>query len=286
LLFPEQRIDELSLGKIKDFSKKLTAINGYTILSFQDVSHAGAKRYSANVLLSKEYSKPDIEKISREITTELKARDYHRNNLVKQHWQGREAQVVWLFLYLTLDDVSSVNWICRTQWISKDLPSEFLPTRLDGECIDDGIVIDWNKNYIELETFFGVHRVTKENYLDSMNDILSATRIAVNQAIELTTKFSQDQDDDKYVIYMSKIEPKVEQLYFKATHIGSAPTECNDLSQRFQCLMVMAHNIVLPFSEQGLKTWERTNRTYLVDQAIKGYQKDLLRLEFEFEKIH
>jgi hypothetical protein len=42
----------------------------------------------------------------------------------------------------------------------------------------------------------------------------------------------------------------------------------------------------LPFSQKGLETWERSNRNYLVDQAIKNYQKELLRLEFELEKIH
>ena len=85
---------------------------------------------------------------------------------------------------------------------------------------------------------------------------------------------------------MSKLEPQIKDLYFQSTSIGSAPTECSDLSQRFQCVMAVAHNIVLPFSEKGLKTWEGSNRNYLVDQAIKDYQKDLLRLEFELEKVH
>ena len=101
-----QKIDALSLERIQEFSRKLTATNGYTILSFQDVSHGGAKRYSANILLTKEYAKPDIIEISKKITAELKAREYHRNKQVKLHWEGKEAHVIWLFLYLSLDDIS------------------------------------------------------------------------------------------------------------------------------------------------------------------------------------
>jgi hypothetical protein len=33
-------------------------------------------------------------------------------------------------------------------------------------------------------------------------------------------------------------------------------------------------------------SWEKGNRDYLVTSAIEKYQKELLKLEFELEKIH
>lgn len=282
----EQKVDASSIKEIQEFSKKLSSVNDYTILSLQDVSHAGAKRYSADVLLSKEYTKSDISRIAREITVELKTREYYRNGQVKQHWKGKKAQVIWLFLYLSLDDVSSANWICRTQWISKDLLPEFSPVRLDGECLDDEIIADWNKNYREFAAFLDSHKVTKEDYLDGIEITLNAIKIIVEQAIELTSNLNQSQtSEDQYLACMSQLEPDAEKLYLRATSIGSAPAECSDVSQRFQCVMAMAHNIFLPFSERGLEIWESSNRNYLVNQAIKDYQKDLLRLEFELEKV-
>ena len=288
LIIPfEQQINILSLKKIQEFSRKLTATNGYTILSFRDLSHGGAKRYSANILLSKEYAKPDMIEIVRKITAELKYSEYYRNNEVKLHWKGKEAQVIWLFLYLSLDDVSSANWICRTEWISKKLSPKFSPTKLDGEQIDDEIVIDWNKSYGELATIFDSFKLTKEDYLDSMNCILSNTKLIVDKTIEFTEMFNRKQlIEANYLDRMSQLYPEIEKLYLQVDSIGSAPTECSDLSQRFQGVMAFAHNIVLPFSEKGLETWERSNRNYLVGQAIKNYQKELLRLEFELEKIH
>ena len=282
-----QKINSPSLEKIQGFSKKMTAINDYTILSFKDVSHAGAKRYSANVLLSREFAKPDIKGIIRKITTAIKSRDYYRNNQSKLHWQGKDAQVVWLFLYLSLEDVSSANWICRTQWISKHLSAESSPIRVDGENIGDGIIIDWNKGYGEFATILDSQRITKENYLDSMNRIFHHTKLIVNQTIELTNMFKHEQlVETNYLVCMSKLEPEMEKLYSEAIRFGIAPIECSDLSQRFQSLMAISHNITLPFSGQGLEVWAESNRYYLVDQAIKKYEKELLRLEFELEKIH
>jgi len=288
LIIPfKQQVNISSLEKIQEFSRKLTAASGYATLSFQDVSHSGAKRYSANILLSKEYAKPDITEIARKITAELKVREYYRNNQVRRHWEGKEAQVIWLFLYLSLDDVSSVNWICRTQWISKELSPEFSPIKLDGEKIGDEIFIDWNKSYRESATILDSHKLMEEAYLDVMNCVLNSTKLIIEQTIELATLFSQKQlGEVDYLDCMSEIEPEIEKLYLQATHIGSAPTEYSDLNQRFKGVMAFAHNIVLPFSEKGLKIWERSNRNYLVGQAIKDYKKELLRLEFELEKIH
>ena len=114
-----QKIDSSSVDLIKQFAKKLSALSDYTILSFRDVSHGVAKRYSANILLNKEYSKPEIVSMVKNITEELKNREYYRNNLLKQHWKGNNAQVVWLYLYLSLEDLDHVNWLCQSQWIDK-----------------------------------------------------------------------------------------------------------------------------------------------------------------------
>jgi len=50
--------------------------------------------------------------------------------------------------------------------------------------------------------------------------------------------------------------------------------------------MAIAHNIVLPFFGNGLKTWEKFDRNRLISSSIKDYHKELLRLEFELEKVH
>jgi hypothetical protein len=165
--------------------------------------------------------------------------------------------------------------------------------------MDDKTVIDWNKIYEETSIFLNSYKLTKEDYLDIMNSILIRTKAIIDKIIKLTNLFDKmieltpeialDQKqliEDKRLAKISPLEPEMTQLYSQATNIGLAPTECGDLSQQFQRTMAMAHNIVWPFSEKGLETWEGSNRNYSVNQAIKNYKRDLQRLEFEIEKIY
>ncbi|MBG1268341.1 DUF4365 domain-containing protein [Nostoc sp. WHI] len=206
LLIPfEQKIDESSKIQIEKFSKKLTAASDYTILSLRDVSHGRVKKYSANILLSKEFTKSEITRIIKDVTTELITRQYYRNKEVKQHWKGKNTDIIWLFLYLSLDDVSKTNSICRTQWISKELPPECSPIRLDGEFIDDETSVDWNERYRDISRLLSSYEVTKEDYLDSMLDILKDVKYVVAQISELITKYDSEKlDESRYMSFMTK----------------------------------------------------------------------------------
>ncbi|WP_146138488.1 hypothetical protein [Chamaesiphon polymorphus] len=111
----------------------------YTILSLKDFSHCNVKRYSANVLLCKEHTQQDITEIVKIITQQLKTFN---------------SQVICLFLYLSTEDFGFKNWICQTQWISKTNPPSFSFLTLDGNYIDDEIIVNYKTNYEELKAIF------------------------------------------------------------------------------------------------------------------------------------
>lgn len=269
-----------------NYRKRMASGSHYTILSLSDSSHAGAKRYSAKVLLNKEFSKPEIVDAIKSIICDLRKREYYRNEKIKQLWKGKDAQVVWLFLCLSLNDLHYNNWICRAQWISKDIHPEFSPIKFERDTIDSELTVDWNNNYSELSTLLASRELNKEDYLFFMNNIFMKVKPIITQVIELTAAFNKGEiEEEDYLSEMIDLESKIDGFYHKATDIGAAPIECRDLSQRFQCFMSIAHNITLPFSERGLKTWEARNRSFLVNQNLGQYDKELLRLEFELEKV-
>ncbi len=246
----------------------------YTILSLQDASHGTAKRYSANILVSESSTATEIYQIIREVTDDLKHREYYRNDLVRQRWKGTPAQVVFLFIYRMLDDFRTTSWICRSLWIDKNLPSQFAPFRHGGEDIGDNIIVDWSQHYELMQRIRGQFSLKKEDYLAELGAILKPVAINVERATNLTHDYNSGILNGKvYIQEMMKLEPIVTELYMRAGDIGLAPLECKDLSERFQSLMGYAHNIVLPFSDNGLKTWEGKNRKYLVNRAIEDYQK-------------
>jgi len=242
--------------------KKLLAPRDYTILSFRNVSSGKTKRYSANVLLNREYSKPEIVDMVKNIIEELKNRT--RRNSV---------QVVWLYLYLEPDDLHPANWICKSLWVDKNLESKFAPTQIEGENIGNEIILMWKDEYEETSQVFDSFRITKEDFLEELDKILLPTKDIVERLILLTEEFKRGEvKENNYINSMKKLESKLTNFYLETDDMGLAPYECADLSQQFQKLMAAAHNIILV----------DRNRLF---SSITDYRKELLRLVFELEKV-
>ena len=266
--------------------EELIVTSKYTILSFQDVSHGVTKRYSANLLVNGRIIKSGVKQIVKEVTDNLRGREYYRNQLVKARWAGTPAHVVWLFVYASQNDVINANWICRTQWLSETLAPEFAPLKLSGNDVVDQIVIEWNDEYLQKAEIYQALTMEKEKYLDKMESTLKRTKEVVAKAIELTEKREAGQlAYEDYVSNMKIVEPVLTELYHASGDIGLPPFECDDLDQAFQGVMAFAHDIVLPFSERGLITWPEKNKKYLVRDAIKDYLREFERLKIERDKV-
>jgi len=282
----EERREPIIVQTEDGQEEELFVTQKYTFLSFEDVSHGLAKRYSANLLVNGLISKPKVKQIVKEVTANLRGREYYRDEHVKVRWAGTPAHVVWLFVYASIDDSVNANWICRTQCISETLAPKFAPLKLSGNEAIDQIVIDWNDTYLQKAKMYQAFTIKKEKYLDEMVPIKKRTKDIVAKAIELTEEQETGQlAYDYYVSQIKIIEPTLTKLYFASGDIGLPPVECKDLDQAFQGMMAFAHNIVLPFSEGGLAMWPKKNRKYLVRDAIKGYLRDFERLKFELEKV-
>lgn len=281
-----QKVNESSKQALKQLTGEKIITPRYTILSLQDSSHLRAKRYVATLLLDKEYTKTAILQIIKECTEELKTRQYHRTERLKKLWKGKNAAVVWLFVYPSIEDVRTTNWMCRTQWISNSLAPEATPHKLEGIPIDNDIIIDWNKNYNWYSRFYQENTLTKEDYLEQMHAILGSTQQLVQKAIELTNEYREERfTEEAYIKKMKRLEKPLSALYLQAGDIGLAPTECSDLDDVFQSLMCFAHNIALYFSDQQLETRTTTNRDFLIRTTLEDYRKELIRFNFELEKV-
>jgi len=289
LLIPiDRQVNSHALEQLKNLSQKIISAREYTELSLQDVSHGQAKRYSAKILLNREFTKDDIIQIIKYVTNRLKNREYYRNQQLEKQWSNKEAHVIWIYLYLSPEDYhNKANWICMTQWISKRLSPEFSPIQLDGETIDGDIVVKWNENCQEISRISRLYELPKEKFLDLMIKVANPIMEIVTQIENVINQYKSGEiDEARYMTLMSNFESKVTELYFEATDIGSAPIECRDLSQQFQNLAAMAHNLVLPFSDRGLKTRDKPAIKNLVQMYLRDYHKELQKFDFEFEKIN
>ena len=163
----------------------------YTIMSQKDVSHFGAKRYSAIILLDKHYPKEVIRTIIQKVTEKLKHSNYYRNEQVKARWGKTPAHVIWLFIAYDPEDIQSANWVCRTCWIDPSLPKDMRPLDLKGNEKIGDIEVLWNDDYKSHKNFFKNYFGTKEEVLEAINPILSKMVELARKAIAYFEKYKR-----------------------------------------------------------------------------------------------
>ncbi|MXZ02166.1 MAG: DUF4365 domain-containing protein, partial [Chloroflexi bacterium] len=166
------KIDQNSARAIRDLLTPVVTKNRYavlapsvvsepTVVSEDDVSHAGAKRYSIKAVLNEVLSKAEVASVIRQLTDDGKRSQYYRNQLVEARWGESEADVVWTFVYPTITDFANNNYLCRGEWISPNLSEQFRPIPMHGEYVGNDVVIDWNQNYETISRIFEENTVAK-----------------------------------------------------------------------------------------------------------------------------
>lgn len=259
----------------------------YLIVSQKDVSHAGAKGYSATILLDRHYQKDVIRTIIQEATEKLKYSNYYRNERVKARWGNTPAHVVRLFLAYDLEDIRDANWICRTSWIDPSLPEDMRSLGLNGNEKLGDIEVFWNDNYKSYKNIFESRFGTKEEVLESIHTILNEMVELAKQAIDYFEEYRcRNSSEEEFISKMQKMEPKVIENLLQSGNIPMSPDDCKDYDQACQNIFGTIHNMFLYYSKGGLETWPKSNRDWLMEDTIKRFYNDWKRIEFEESKIH
>lgn len=276
-----RKITTQAIESIKQYAKEeVENKNTYSIIEQQDVSTSHTRRYTAKVLLNYKTSIPELKSLIVQIMNREKKEEYHLNESAKKHLIGKQAQVVNLHIALSMEDVNRSNWFCTSQWIDKNLSQKFSPIKINGEIIDDEITVKWNEYYEEIKNHNEEYTLSKQQYLQKLNNLLKELNTPTKKVIDLIFNYS---NDAHCIEKLSKLENEIRKIYLDSGNIGLAPIECKDVSIRFRCMIAMAHNIVLPFYVKSAK--ENINIP-LIEQTIKDYQKEMQKLEFELEKVN
>ncbi|NER99844.1 MAG: DUF4365 domain-containing protein [Symploca sp. SIO1B1] len=281
-----QKLERASQTALKSLCRSVFHSDSSSLLSLKDVSHGGAKRYSAELIIHGNRSQAEIIRVVKKVTRDLTNREYYQNALTKQRWANTPATVVWLFVYLALEDVKNKNWICRSCWIDKNLDKQFIPGGISGINIGDGIYIDWSIDYKEQADIYKKKTLNKEEFFYKSLHLLEQVKKLVKEIAQIRTSYEQNKINlNFFTEKMAQYEAQLTKVNQQSMSIGESPLECKDFANTFSRVMSDAYNIVLPFSERGLKTWDESNRDFLMKQAMQQYEHDLVRLEYELEKI-
>jgi hypothetical protein len=259
----------------------------YTIVEQRDVSHAGAKRYSAVILLDRHYPRDIIRTIIQEATEKLRYSNYYRNERVKTRWGRTPAHVIWLFIAYDLEDIQNANWICRTCWIDPSLPENMRPLGLNSNEKLGDIEVFWNDDYKSHKGFFESHSGTKEEVLEAIRPILNEMIELAREAINYFEKYRREEiSEDEFILKMQEIAPRVTELYLQSGNIPMPPEDYKEYDQACQNIFATIHDMFLYYSKRGLETWSKQNRDWLMQETIKRFHDGMERIRFEETKIH
>lgn len=259
----------------------------FTITQQKDVSHGGAKRYSAVILTDKHYQKDILRKIINDATEKLKYSNYYRNERVKARWGKLPANVIWLYIAYDVNDINNANWVCNTSWIDPNLTESMRPMLLSGTEQINGITISWNDSYKINRDFYESNSGSKEDTLNGIKHILMEIKRLAELAIKEFSKYKQgDLSEGEYIKLMERICPEIDKLYYDSGNLPMPPDGCKDYDQVCQNIFAIIQDISLYYSKKGLETWPQKNRERLMQNTIKRYQEELRKLEFEESKIH
>jgi len=204
--------------------------------------------------------------------------------MTKARWGNTPANVVWLFVYQSLEDKLTTNWICRTSWVDPNLKKDFRPQPFNtGEFVKD-IELDWNKNYQFRKDWYRMNTAEKEESLENIDNALSFLEPIMEKARTLSDTYeSKTLQPQIYIKEMQALIEDVENLLIKAGDWPFPTFECKELDSEVQNLISFAHNVVLPFSGEGLKIWDETQRVAMVRRNLKEFFK-LLPIVFHKRK--
>lgn len=281
-----QKVDAQSLPKLRDLLTPIVSADRYTIFKTDDISHGAAKRYSFEVVVNGSASKAEIAAIVRQMTSEGAKRKYHRNHLVAGQWGDSDAHVVWTYIYLSAEDHSRRNHICRSLWICDDLEESFRPTAFDGENVGDNIIVEWSSDYKFLADHAASHMLTKEDYLVQVLPFIDELKDLLSKVEEPLLALSQDKiSEQDFLSGTEQLLHRINDIYFQISGMALAPFECHKMDTQLESFITNMHNIVLFFSDKGLQTWDEHSRIKQALQHRSYARKSLGNLEYEIKKI-
>lgn len=258
----------------------------YTTLSLNDICHGLAKRYSANILTDSHYPKATIREVIKRATWELGQSRYYRSNQTKSHFGDRDADCVFLFVYPTLQDTQTFNWICRTAWVRPDLPEGSRPANIGGDEWLGEIEVDWNENYHAIRNYFHNHVGKKEVWIQKIDTHIPKIDIMVQDAKRLLEIYGKNEiEQQEFQETMKILEPKSLRIFLDTSSQEFPPLECKECDDFFQRVVCSFHNIFVPFMAHGQEIWDWGTRLNLMRDNLKRYEEDLNGFRHEWRKV-
>ncbi|MEQ9235680.1 DUF4365 domain-containing protein [Coleofasciculus sp. E2-BRE-01] len=281
-----QKVEEASREKLENLLTPIVPTNCYTVFRTHDFSDNTAKRYSLDIVLNGLKTKAEIASAIRQATTESVKRRYYRDDRVEGRWGDADADVVWIYAYLSADERAKHIWVCRSIWIREYLPDNSRPDGFKGENIGGLITVDWRSDYQEFAKLIGENTFSKEDYIKQVNPLIcELEELLIRFDNELENLIKSKIQEADFIEITQKTRERIDSLDRDSTDMNYAPYECTEVNSQFRQLVALIANMVLYYSEQEIKKWSSETRIRQAKKYSSDARIKLTHLRYELSKV-
>lgn len=246
----------------------------FEVLTLEDVSSALAKRYKAHILVPPDLDETDIESRIRDAVDMLRREHYARSEQLERAHAGRQADVVFLFVYEDITDRPYANWICRAIWVSPGLDERWRPVGFGKPTSDPHLRIDWSTMHGAIAQNIS-DRQPKGTYLRALDSYLGAVPELVGQVREALGRGVIDADADRR---LQRLASRIDVIP-RPDRSKAPPHELTQLDELFETVEGDVATLTLAFGPLGLQTWpDVAPRARIARDALNELANDLPRL--------
>lgn len=252
----------------------------YETFSEDDQSTGAARRLAHYVKLNareRGWNKADIRQVIRQVTVEARNSQYFGSEIVRSRHAGRNADVVWVYVYFDESHRESGAYVARAMWVSEELEPDAAPIEFNGEELSSGLVVEWNDNLDQLLLLLDLSGGSKAEYLAFFQPLMPELRQLVFKYVKCvwlaqSVSYSEFQNDAE----------TMQKLFAEAPN---APAQCRRLSSRLAELEASFDNARI-YSERLLGTPDPKRADKIrFDRYIEDAFKKLGNADYEIELL-
>lgn len=256
--------------------------NHYTVMNVSDISHAGARRIEGRILVEGTYARSRIamKKMIPEIIKKFKSSDYHRNKITKQQYLNKDADIVSIFFYDSIQQVERGLTFCRAIWNNKECKYPLSP--FDPDEIVNDVEIKWDIEYPDINKFINENQLSKGDYLEKANTAFSHVKLLYEEISEVYDSYKEKGNYKKLIDFIKMKERGFNLLIENPLQEGLPPLECQDLDQLIQEAQALIHNIWIVVSD---KNRDEQNISFLIKDYLKMANNKIQYFDYELKKV-
>lgn len=261
----------------------------YKYISLEDVSHAGAKRNSAKVIINKNITeKFDIYRVIEKIIQDLKKKNIYTNTRIANYWSDKDADIVWIYIGYDEEDIRHCNWAYSVQWVRDDLDDNYKIISWKDKCDRiSSIEIQSNSMYKYIKS--SIRNNTNGNIQESIELLLGYVESMTGYADKVIDIFEKFKDnnitEEDLFTEMREYCIKISSLFIKTSDLPFAPSELDKFDKACVNLFSTIYDFSLFYNINNKDKWNSKNRMFSMSQKIEDYNKSIEKLRLEYSKL-